>query len=336
MRSSRCVLQAWLAFSLASAPTFVRAQEAEPQAQDPMSAYRERFRMGLVRYQAGNVSEAIQFWEPVYRELGAARGWRLAFNLARAYELFGDATRAVERYESFLSQVAERRQRGEVIEELIQKEEDVARAKLAEMASTKGRIVVPAEGERAIAVMIDGSEARLAGFTAYVAPGQHTVVLEPGSPRESRQVLEVAAGQAAVVRLPAKAPPPTLSASPAALWPVEERPFPKGVLFVAGGATALSVLAPVLTFSSAKDFQEQNRLSSEPGASEANLRKQADYDAKKTTYAATLAIPITLAVATGALAAWYFFGGRTRLEARPSLAGAGQGGTTTSGIGRAF
>lgn len=149
MRSSRCVLQAWLAFSLASAPTFVRAQEAEPQAQDPMSAYRERFRMGLVRYQAGNVSEAIQFWEPVYRELGAARGWRLAFNLARAYELFGDATRAVERYESFLSQVAERRQRGEVIEELIQKEEDVARAKLAEMASTKGRIVVPAEGERA-------------------------------------------------------------------------------------------------------------------------------------------------------------------------------------------
>ena len=54
---------------------------------------------------------------------------------------------------------------------------------------------------KALADVVLG-EARLAGFTAYVAPGQHTVVLEPGSPRESRQVLEVAAGQAAVVGIP--------------------------------------------------------------------------------------------------------------------------------------
>ncbi len=39
---------------------------------------------------------------------------------------------------------------------------------------------------------------------------------------------------------------------------------------------------------------------------------RADYDSRKTTYYATLAIPATLAIATGALTTWYFVGSRTR------------------------
>jgi hypothetical protein len=298
-------------------------------APDPMAEYRERFKAGLARYQAGATAEAIQYWEPIYRELGVERGWRLAFNLARAYDTIGDVTRAVERYEAFLRQVERRAgELGEKPDELIVREEKDARARLAEIAATKARIVI-GSGTAPIAVQIDGGESRLAGFTAYVAPGNHTVVFDPGSPRETKTVLELQAGEAKALSPPPAAtatpdamppPPPTPAPQPPAVQPppppppqtrkVVERPFPAPVLWIAGGAAVVSTLVPILTYQSALDYRDQNS-GTVPDAQARNARSD-DYDSRRTTAYATLAIPITLAVGTGALAAWYFLGGRER------------------------
>jgi hypothetical protein len=316
------------AFALCAWP--LPTASAEPASRsDPMAEYRARFQLGLARYQEGATAEALQLWEPLYRELGAERGWRLAFNIARAYDGSGDATRAVERYQAFLAQVEARRARGESIEALIAHEETEARDRIATLDATRGRIVLPASAVP-VAVRIDGSEPRLAGFTAYVAPGAHAIVFEPGTPRETRRSVDVAAGASTSVtweppapavlpdrRAPAPAAP--TKALPAGVERTIEHPFPEAVLWIAGGATLASVIVPVLTYGSASDFQASNRLSGDADAlsQEGNARVRADYDAHKTTYYATLAIPATLAVATGALTTWYFLG--TRVRERPAL-----------------
>src|ERR1700683_1801476 len=71
---------------------------------DPMAPYRDRFRAGMERYTTGYEAEAIQYWEPIDREIGQQKGYRLGFDLARAYEHIGDSTHAAERYESFLAE----------------------------------------------------------------------------------------------------------------------------------------------------------------------------------------------------------------------------------------
>ncbi len=312
MRSDRIVASLVIVLAVGIA----RTAGAAP---DPMAEYRERFRTGLARYQAGAIAEAIQYWEPVYRELGPDRGWRLAFNLARAYEKLGDFTRAVERYESFVAQVARRRESGEAMEELIVREEEETRERLAAIAASRGRIVVTPVATP-IAVKIDGSEPRLAGFTAYVAPGTHVVVFDPGSQREARREIVVAAGERvelvppaleprvapaepAPVDVPKPAPEPS---PPPKTVRVVERPFSSVVLWAFGGAAVASTIVPILTYQSASDYRAQkNGTPPDPRATD-------EYDARRTTAYVTLAIPITLAAGTAALAGWYFFGTRER------------------------
>ncbi|MFO0670557.1 MAG: hypothetical protein U0235_13160 [Polyangiaceae bacterium] len=311
-RTKRALVALTLAITIALAPKAARADGS-----DPMAEYRERFKSGLLRYQAGAVAEAVQWWEPIYRELGPERGWRLAFNLARAHDAMGDTTRAVERYEAFLKEVDVRKARGEAIEELIASEADTARDRLAEVARTKGRIVVGV-GDAPVAAKIDGSEPRIAPFTAYVAPGEHVVVFEPGAATETRRPVTIAAGEAIDVVPPPrpKAPPSDVVATPAPprTTLVREHPFPETVLYIAGGVTLVSAVVPILTYRSASDFQSANRLSGDTtdAALAYNSGVRADYDARRTTYYATLAIPITLAAVTGGLAAFYVFGARTR------------------------
>ena len=80
---------------------------------DPLASYRGQFQRGMERYKEGALSEAIGYWEPVYRELGERNGYRLAYNLGIAYQELGDATHAAERFQSFLGEVDARRERGD-------------------------------------------------------------------------------------------------------------------------------------------------------------------------------------------------------------------------------
>ena len=116
---------------------------------DPIAHYRERFKHGMDRYQAGAVAEAIGHWEPIYRELGEQKGYRLAYNLGVAYEELGDATRAAERLQSFLAQVDARRARGDAVPAIVIKDETDARTRVAGLAATKGRSTSTAGRSRA-------------------------------------------------------------------------------------------------------------------------------------------------------------------------------------------
>lgn len=321
MRSERTRRRAIVVAVLSLLSAVPRVAHAD--GPDPMTEYRDRFKSGLLRYQAGAIAEAVQWWEPIYRELGPERGWRLAFNLARAYDSLGDTTRAVERYEAFLRETEAREKRGESAEALITREAEEARARLAEIAKTKGRIVVSAS-DGPVAAKVDGSEPRIAPFVAYVAPGDHVIVFEPGTENEARRPITVAAGEATTVTPPPRPTKPSavderptvLGPPPRATTFVSEHPFPESVVWIAGGVTLASTVFPILTYRAASDFQSKSKLSGDEGTSATaaayNGSVRADYDAKKTTYYATLAIPLTLAAVTGGLAAFYVLGARTR------------------------
>ena len=295
---------------------------ARAAGDDDLAEYRERFKTGLEKYKAGQVAEALQYWEPIYRELGATRGYRLAFNLAHAYDGFGDFTRAAERYESFVAEVEARRAAKEKIEPLIEKEAKEARVRLGELAASKGRIHVHA-GELPVAVRIDAAEPRVSGFVAYVAPGAHVLVLGGGSDKSERREVNVKAGEiieitpspsaatpAAIVTTPATTPNPT-GPKPAPTFRMErqvEHPFSPVVLYVATGLTVVSVVLPILSYSSALSYQRAHKLSgdSDPDSQAKNAALQSDYDSRETTYYATLAVPISLAAITIGLTVYYF------------------------------
>jgi hypothetical protein len=164
---------------------------------DPIAQYRERFKQGMDRYKAGAPAEAVGYWEPIYRELGEQKGYRLAYNLGVAYSELGDTTRAAERLESFLGQVEARRTRGEAIASIVTKEEADARERVTAFVATKGRIHVDA-GTPPRAAQVDASEPRLAGFVRYWTwpppllrrrPRRRALVRSSSRPRPPRRPL---------------------------------------------------------------------------------------------------------------------------------------------------
>ncbi|MDP9151190.1 MAG: hypothetical protein M3O36_14780, partial [Myxococcota bacterium] len=113
-------------------PTPVPPQTVSEEA---LNADRERFRLGMQRYEAGAFAQAIEFWEPIYRELGAERGYRLAYDLGVAYVQVGDTAAAAERLRAFVAGVDLRRSRGETLAAIVEREEADARARIAILAA---------------------------------------------------------------------------------------------------------------------------------------------------------------------------------------------------------
>ncbi len=100
-----------------------------------MAPYRERFQSGMGHYKSGDYAGAVAWWEPIVTALGDDKGYRVAFDLARAYEKLGDPAHARARYEAFVRAVEARRGRGESIDEVVEKEEAEARASLGPESS---------------------------------------------------------------------------------------------------------------------------------------------------------------------------------------------------------
>lgn len=302
-------------------PAAESSEETAPEqpATDDLQARRERFRDGLRAYAEGRVAEAIRFWLPVYRELGEREGYRVAYNLARAYERFGDVTQAAQHYESFVAEVERRRSTGESIDPLVQNEEDEARRRLRDIRAQKGRIVVSGT-TTALSVQVDSAEPRLAPLSVYVTPGDHTVIFRPGSADAEKRLVHVERGQTIELapREPRGTPAPDASrveTSPQAptRWTTKtERPFSPAVLYIAGGITVASMVLPVAAYVSAMNYRSTHELSSDPAASAQNDNFEQGYSSRKSRYAVALAIPITLGAITGGLATWYFVGGKER------------------------
>lgn len=287
---------------------------AEPPPDPPttedadLEASRARFRKGMEAYAAGDYAGAIVVWQAIYGELGAERGYRLAFNLARAHDAFGDAARATELYAAYLDEVAKRRARGEELPAIVLKQATDAEARTAELARTRGRVRVAAS-RAPVLVSIDGGTARPTGFSALLPPGRHVLVFRTGETDVRREIVLEEGATLEVV-------PPEPPAAPAAPRPdprplVEARtvrPFSPVWIFVGAGATAVSVLLPALQYARALSIAREHDGSDDPLARE---RLAAEYSGAKTASYATLSIPVVLGAATLGLGAAFVFGSRT-------------------------
>lgn len=299
---------------------------ADSDALDPL---RERFRAGLEKFRAGAFAEAILIWETIYRELGPEKGYRLAFNLARAYEQFGDSTRAAESYDAYVTAVARRREANEQLEPNVEKQEAEAKERLDELGKALGRIrFVP--GPPTV-VRIDSGSERVgpsSGWVAYVTPGKtHVVTFDPGTTKERH--VDVSVGLGDVVELT----PPTHEEVPPPPRPVvtlaptearEERPFSPTVLYVAAGVTALSVVLPIALYAHASGVKddydataaeaEASRIKGDAsayGTAQSRGRTlSGDYDDARSNAQLSLAVPIVLGAATAGLTAWWLFGSK--------------------------
>jgi hypothetical protein len=285
---------------------------------DPFTAFREPFKLGMDRYRAGALAEAVGYWEPIYRELGNEKGYRLAYDLAVAYSELGDATRAAERLQAFLAEVEARTSRGMELAKIVLKESDDAQARIARLISTKGRIHIEA-GTAPCTAQVDASEPRLAGFVAWVAPGEHRITFAAGTADADVTRVRVQAGEIVeVTPKPPLAPPEpvivkVLSPSPPTTFVTHRetiRPFAWQIIAISGGLAAGAGVAAVPLYNSAITLHDQ--YSKEPLIA---LGERKNFATARTLAYSVAGGAIGMAAVTAGLAAWYF-GGSSERETR--------------------
>jgi hypothetical protein len=307
---------------------------------DPLATYRERFQRGMDRYQAGALAEAIGYWEPVYRELGEQKGYRLAYNLGVAYQELGDATRAAERIQSFLDEEAALRERGEDLPSIVGKESEDARLRIARLVATRARIHIE-PGRVPLSARVDAGDPRLAGFVAWVSPGEHTVTFGDGTPDAETKTVHVRAGEMVEIAptlppAPALAPvpvavnPPTPAAAPALATTRETHyPFPWQLIAVSGGAAVAAGIAAVPLYLYEGDLYTRYSQESPRPKSHSDT-----YNGVRTLAYADVGGAIGFAMVTAGLAAWYFIGTNEReIQVTPTL-GPELGGVSIQASGR--
>ncbi|MBS2012186.1 MAG: hypothetical protein JST00_04835 [Deltaproteobacteria bacterium] len=336
-RSRALALALALSSSVLGVATPARAQEAPSPAPppsaapDPLGPLRERFKEGMDRYRAGAFGDAAVIWEAIYRELGPDTGYRLAFNLGRAYDQLGDLIKAAEHYETYLAAVSSKRAAGVTLEANVERQEIEARERLDVIASKKGRIKVAA-GASPVVTRIDNAPPRMSGFLVYVEPGSHVVRFAG----ERDEVREVAVQAGELVEL---APPAPVVRAPIAPPPAPrfesriERPFGTGVIWIAGAVTLASVAIPAITYSSAFGVKDDFEAARAAGDYPEQLRLEADYNSARSNAYASLAVPSILALATGGLVVWYYLGARRVDVPIAPTAGATAGGASLGAVG---
>ncbi|HSO40041.1 MAG TPA: hypothetical protein VLT33_46255 [Labilithrix sp.] len=307
----------WTAMALAAAFAswggVANAQEAAPEgppaAADPLDALRGRFREGMEKYRARAFGDAIVIWESIYRELGPEKGYRVAFDLGRAYDEIGELIKAAEHYQTYLDRVAARRQAGESLETNVQLQETIARERLERIIHIYGAIHVAA-GRRTVVVHVDNAPPRVAGFTVYVEPGPHTVTFGTGSAADVRAVT-VRRGE--LLELEPHEEEPVLEPR---FETRIEHPFSPVVVWVAAGVAVASVVIPVITYANALSIKSDYEA---PGATEDDKRRlDADYQSARSNAYASIAIPAVLGAAAGGLALWYALGRKETRIPMPS------------------
>lgn len=293
------------------------SEPAKSPGDDPLEASRAQFRRGMDAYTAGDYAGAIVIWQAIYDTLGPERGYRLAFNLGRAFDAFGDASRATEFYDVYLGSVRARRARGEALPDLVERQAHDAEARLEELSRSRGRVRVPPT-KAPVLVRVDRGTERPAGFSVLLSPGPHTLTFRTG-PSSVERTIDVVAGEERVVEPPPPEEPPKRRDPLPVFETRTVRPFSPVWIFVGAGATAVSVLVPAIQYGSALSIASTHDASDDPLERE---RLTSEYSGAKTAAYTTLSIPIVLGVATIALGTAFVVGSRSE-TVRVGRAGAG-------------
>ncbi len=240
---------------------------------DPMAPYRDRFQTGMERYKAGNIASAVDWWEPIYEEVGPDKGYRVAFDLARAYDKLGNTTLAAARYRAFIHVVDTRRARGDAIEPVVAKEETEAHARLTELGDAVAPTPIPPPPPPSTA-------------PAPLSPSPSPSPPPPLSPPPPPP--------------PSPSPPPPSAAAP---------PFSPWLLVTGGALTAgAGVLCAVEYARAASAKNDFNAAANQPASTQSALRDT--YDGIRPVAYGALGATVGFAAITGALSAWYFAGAK--------------------------
>ena len=283
--------------------------EEAPKVADPLDTLRGRFREGMEKYRARAFGDAIVIWESIYRELGPETGYRLAFDLGRAYDEVGELIKAAEHYQTYLDRVSARRAAGESLETNVQTQETIARERLERIIRIYGAVHV-APASRAVIVHVDNAAPRVAGFTVYVEPGTHTVTFGTGPTAESRKVV-VRRGELVEVKAPAETP-----VMEQRFQTRVQHPFAPLVIAVGAGVAVVSLVLPAVLRANALSIKDEydgttNRADKE--------RLHSDYDSARSNAYAAIAVPAVLGAAAGGLALWYVLGRRETRVPLPTV-----------------
>ncbi len=304
IRSERACAAILVAIAALLSGKTANAQEAAPPATepaaapDPLDALRSRFREGMEKYRARAFGDAIVIWESIYRELGPEKGYRVAFDLGRAYDEVGELIKAAEHYQTYLDRVGARRAAGESLEANVQLQETIARERLERIIHIYGAIHVAA-AKRTVIVHVDNAPPRVAGFTVYVEPGPHTVTFGTGPGADARK-LTVRRGELLEVEPPADTPAPEQRFETRT-----EHPFSPLVIWIGAGVAAASVVIPIVTHVNARAVKDD--YDSAPSRADKD-RLSSEYDSAKSNAYAAIAVPAVLGAAVGGLALWYVLG----------------------------
>lgn len=315
-----------------------RAEPASPASDDGLAEYRERFKQGMDLYEHGAAADAIAVWEPIYRDLGEPRGYRLAYDLGVAYAALDDTSHSADRLQAFLNEVDSRRARGEPLGAAVTNEESDARARLARLAAVLGRVQVAPSGRPSV-VRVDAGDPRAAGTIAWVTPGPHAVTFDPRTPDQRTIAIDVTAGalmELVPPPLPARPGPPELPiATPASSAPApsgstppaalgeppapQSAPFPPAWIAISGAVALATAGAAVALEIHANDLRDDD-LAEQARSADRTIppADRASFATARTWAYVATGSAAGLAGVTAGLTAWYFLGKARGEGARPS------------------
>ena len=294
------------------------------------------------RYKSGAFAEAIGYWEPIYRELGAHAGYRVAYDLGVAYAELGDATHAAERLQAFLDELQVRRDSGEPLSQLLGKDEADALSRITTLTAIKGRIRID-PGTPPRAVQVDANEPRIVPYVAWVNPGPHTVTFGPGTRDEEKKSVNAVAGDLVDVGPSAVSPPPPQppppSSAPTAVSPAPPpqageprpspapvtqsvRPFSIDVVYASGSLTLVATGIAVFLDNSATTLYNRYLAESEKNGT-ISTGDRSNFTTTRTEAYAAIGTAIGIGVVTTALTTWFFVGTSHREVLVTPTAGAG-------------
>ena len=230
----------------------------------------------------------------IYREGGAVKGYRVAFDLARAYDKTGDPIRAKEKYRAFLAVVDARRAAGLAIEAIVVQEESEARDWIAKSADTTD-----------------------------AAPLGNGVASEPARPGPS------ASPSPSPVPSPLPFPSLSPSVSPPPAPAKAQPPFSPAFLISSGAATVAAIVVCGIEYANALSAENGfNAAANQPASVQQGY--QTSYDNARPLAYASLGASVGFAAITAGLAVWYFTGTKWVVP----VVGAGPGGAEAGLVGR--